>query len=170
MNYMDEKKIKRRNLVLRILIYIAAFMGLNAVRGFFYVRAAAGVQEDSAIFAGSASLAMDYLTFLVLSIVIFVMNFVARHSISKKKLIIRSIVLGLSVVLIWYSAPSISYIAYMGISRFEEMPLAYPVDIEIMESYISGNLWTVFSYMVSAAAYAGMTVISIVSLVKGRKR
>lgn len=166
---MDEKKIKRRNLALRILIFIATYTGINAVKEFFYIRVAAGVQDDSAILAWSASLALDYLTFLVLSIVIFVMNFVARYSISKKELIIRSIVLGVSVILIWYSAPSISYIAYMGVSRYKEMPLAYPVDIDVMASYISENLWTVFSYMVSAAAYVGMTVVSIVSLVKRRR-
>ncbi|MDD3240117.1 MAG: hypothetical protein PHW47_08565 [Lachnospira sp.] len=167
---MNEKRLKRRNLALRIIIFIATYTGVNAVRGFFRMKTSVDVLGDYEVLALSASLAMDYMVFLILSIAAFVMNFVARKSVTRNQLIIRSIVLGAALILIWYSAPSISYITYMGASRYTEINLIYPVDMDYVTSYISGNLWTVFSYMAAAAVYVGMTVVSIYSLINTKKK
>ncbi|MDO5402671.1 MAG: hypothetical protein Q4F11_04455, partial [Eubacteriales bacterium] len=157
---MNEKKLRRKNLALRIMIFIGTYAGVNAVRGFFSIRMAVGNSDDYTILAMSSSLALDYLTFLLMSAAVFIMNFFVKQALSKKEWIIRAVVMGISVVLIWYSAPSISYIIYMGASRYSENLLIYPVDIKFAESYISSNLWTVFSYMVSAAVYVVLAVMS----------
>lgn len=167
---MDDKKLRGKNLALRILIFITTYMGVSSVRDFFDIRMAVGFRDDYTIFSMAAGYAVDYLTFLILAIVVFVMNFVARKSVSKKELIFRSVILGFAVILIWQSAPSVSYISYMGASRYTDITTVYPIDIGYVTEYISTNLWTVFSYMVSAAAYVVLTVISILSIVKNRRR
>lgn len=166
---MDEKKLKRRNLIFRIMIFIGTYAGIGAVRGFFNIRIAAGGGDDYTVLDMSSSLALSYITFLFMAVAAFIMNFFARQAVSKREWIIRSVVMGLSVILIWYSAPSISYIIYMGATRYSDISFIYPLDLDFVAAYISANLWTTFSYMVAAAVYVVLTVISVMSIFKQRR-
>ncbi|MDO5382365.1 MAG: hypothetical protein Q4F06_06605 [Eubacteriales bacterium] len=173
---MTKKDFGILNIVFRTVIILAFFIGVRLAINFLRTLANYELMDGDTLFTQIFAMAESYMFFVVLMVVAMVFSILLRKGEKKNGVIIRTVAIGVAMMDAFASFPAIVQMVYIGLAKVPEDLSSIGFQLTLDEVYsmkISGflidNPYLFYTYMLSVVIFLGLTITSVISLVKQHK-
>ena len=173
MKNIDNKII---NIIFRVVIIGAFFMGIRTIYNFYVLMITYKGISGEDMFNRVASMVDDYVMFMVFMVASVVFSVLARKLVNNNTFIIRTISIAVSLVCSVPELIAVYYFAMLTMVKYPQYANILGVSVTLNDVYTSSaavflqnNPYMFYTFFVGVAVFAVLTITSIYSLITDRK-
>lgn len=175
-NYMKNNDNKIINIIFRVVIIGAFFMGIRTIYNFYVLMITYKGISGEDMFNRVASMVDDYVMFMVFMVASVVFSVLARKLVNNNTFIIRTISIVVSLVCSVPELIAVYYFAMLTMVKYPQYANILGVSVTLNDVYTSSaavflqdNPYMFYTFFIGVAVFAVLTITSIYSLITGRK-